>query len=50
LFVRRAQAARAHLQNLLDELASLDSADSVVNSDDSDVRKVQQEIDEVCVD
>jgi len=42
--VRRAQAARLHLRSLLTELESVASADTAVTSDDSDVRKVQQEI------
>jgi len=42
--VRRAQAARLHLQTLLTELESMASAESVVTSDDGDVQKVQKEI------
>lgn len=42
--VRHAQATRQHLQSQLDELVSLSSADSVVASNDDDVKKVQQEI------
>jgi len=42
--VRRAQAARLHLQSLLTELESVASADTVFTSDDGDVQKLQQEI------
>ena len=42
--VRRAEAARLHLQSLLTELESAASADAALTSDDIDVQKLQREI------